>query len=72
MSATEQIPTRWDHDRDERFFRIVARLLPCDVVEAASSLLASYDEEPLPPVRVTVSGTPAELVPVRAARGSRS
>ena len=48
MSALEELPTTWDPDRDECFFRIVARLLPPAMVEAASSLLASYDGEDVP------------------------
>lgn len=45
MSGLEQLPTTWDPDRDECFFRIVARVLPPGLVEAASSLLGSYDLE---------------------------
>ncbi len=45
----EKISDAWDSDRDERFFRITARLLPSSFVEAASALLASYDDEPAVP-----------------------
>lgn len=45
MAMLEQVPDRWDGDRDERFFRITARLLPAAFVAAASALLASYDDE---------------------------
>ncbi len=65
MTAPEQIPDTWDSDRDERFFRITARLLPSAVVEAASSLLASYDDElPLAAARITRS-EPAEAASPR-------
>lgn len=46
MTTLETVPEDWDSDRDEPFFRIVSRLLRGAVVEAASSLLASYDPDP--------------------------
>lgn len=49
MTTLERVPETWDSDRDEPFFRITARLLPSAVVEAASALLASYDDEPAVP-----------------------
>ena len=61
----EAVPDTWDSDRDERFFRITARLLPCAVVEATSSLLASYDEPPTVLARGVVAVRPR--VPVQAA-----
>jgi len=47
MTTLETVPSTWDSDRDERFFRITAHVLPCCLVEGASALLASYDEEPV-------------------------
>ena len=35
--------TPWD-DTDERFFRLVAHVLPAPLVEGASCLLATYDD----------------------------
>jgi len=35
----------WDDARDTAFFRIVAGLLPDDMLFAAGVLLASYDDE---------------------------
>ena len=48
MTTLERVPETWDADRDEQFFRITARLLPRALVEAASALLAGYDDEPAP------------------------
>lgn len=45
MTSLESIPSTWDGDRDEPFFRITARLLPNGLVAAASALLASYDDD---------------------------
>ena len=36
--------TPWD-DTDERFFRLVAHVLPAPLVEGASCLLATYDDD---------------------------
>ena len=55
MSALEQLPDSWVSDRDEPFFRITARLLPSTTVEAASALLASYDDDPVVPSAVDVT-----------------
>ncbi len=52
MARLEQVPDSWDSDRDERFFRITARLLPAASVAAASALLASYDDERASPAVV--------------------
>jgi hypothetical protein len=41
----EQIPSRWDNDHDEHFFRITAQLFSSEFTYAASVLLASYDDE---------------------------
>ena len=60
MAVLERIPDSWDSDRDERFFRITARLLPAAFVAAASALLASYDDErALRPAVVLVPEQPA-------------
>jgi hypothetical protein len=45
MIGIESVPTRWDAVRDELFFRIVAHVLPADLVAGASSLLAANDPE---------------------------
>jgi hypothetical protein len=47
MNGVESVPTTWDPGRDEQFFRIVAHLLPADLVAGASSLLAANDPEPV-------------------------
>lgn len=41
----ETLPTTWDLDREERFFRVVANLFPTGFTFGASVLLASYDDE---------------------------
>ena len=56
MTTLETVPEDWDSDRDEPFFRIVSRVLPAAVVEAASSLLASYDPDPAVPTAVRAAG----------------
>ena len=42
--GTEDIPSRWDDDRDTAFFRITASLFSPEFTYGASVLLASYDE----------------------------
>jgi hypothetical protein len=37
-------PSSWTAERDEVFFRIVVGLFAADFLEAASVLLASYDD----------------------------
>jgi hypothetical protein len=43
-TALESIPTTWTTS-DERFFHLVARLFPGELVAGASALLASYDTD---------------------------
>ena len=45
MNRIEAVPTAWDDVRDGQFFRIVAHLLDCHLVEGASALLAANDSE---------------------------
>ena len=46
MSTTfETTDPQWDEQRDGTFFRIVAHLLPADVLLAATVLLESYDDD---------------------------
>ena len=42
MNVLETVPTTWE-TVDEQFFRIVAHVLDCTVVEAGSTLLAAND-----------------------------
>ena len=65
MTAVETVPDTWDSERDERFFRATARLLPPAVVEAASSLLASYDE---PSTTGVAAGPCLRRVPAQVGR----
>ncbi len=44
MDSSSTRPTTWDAARDEAFFRIVLHVFPPALLEAASSLLASYDD----------------------------
>ena len=72
MTSTEQVPTTWDTDRDEPFFRLVAHVLPCSVLEAASSLLASYDDEVAPAAPAPVAAPAVVPVPVQRVEVRRS
>jgi hypothetical protein len=54
MGSIEQIPTTWDAGRDEQFFRIVAGVLPCDLVDGASSLLGTYDADDVAPPQLVL------------------
>lgn len=45
MNRLESVPTVWDDRQDTEFFRIVAHVLPCRWVEAASLLLLTNDFE---------------------------
>ena len=42
MNVLETVPTTWEVV-DEQFFRIVAHVLDCQVLEAASVLLSAND-----------------------------
>ena len=44
MDSSCTRPTTWDASRDEAFFRIVQYVFPPALLEAASVLLASYDD----------------------------
>ncbi|MDT7550439.1 MAG: hypothetical protein QOE84_2833 [Actinomycetota bacterium] len=44
MLTTRPLATAWNVDRDEVFFRLVQGLFPPAFLEAASGLLASYDD----------------------------
>lgn len=44
MDSSSARPTAWEAARDEAFFRIVKGLFPPALLEAASVLLASYDD----------------------------
>ena len=72
MTALEQLPDTWDSDRDERFFRITARALPATVVEAASALLASYDDAPDAAISAGSPGTRDRHTPSATARSRAS
>jgi hypothetical protein len=50
MYRNEQVPMSWDPERDECFFRVVARVLPASLVDGASTLLGTYDDEAIAPV----------------------
>ena len=45
MTITRDLPTAWTVARDEAFFRIVQSLFKPSWVFAASTMLASYDDE---------------------------
>jgi hypothetical protein len=44
-AARESVPSSWTA-ADERFFGIVAEVLPAGLLRGATTLLASYDPEP--------------------------
>jgi hypothetical protein len=46
MNGFENVPTSWDDDRDERFFRIDCHLYAPQLLEEAKSLLSANDIEP--------------------------
>ena len=45
MITLESVPTTWNDELDEPFFRIVAHLLDARVAEACTSLLAANDSD---------------------------
>ena len=65
--GTEDIPSRWDDDRDTAFFRITASLFSTEFTYGASVLLASYDETceaptPVAGLLIASSSTPVTRV----------
>jgi hypothetical protein len=50
----ETIPAEWS-DADERFFSVVARLLPAEFLLGATVMLMSYDDEAEAPVAVATT-----------------
>jgi hypothetical protein len=44
MLTTRPSPTAWSTERDETFFRVVQGAFASAFLEAASGLLASYDD----------------------------
>lgn len=59
--ALESLPAAWSA-ADDTFFRVVASVFPADFTAGAGVLLASYDDERLPPA--------ADVVVVAASRGA--
>ncbi len=65
MVRTETLPTVWDADRDEPFFRLVALLFSASFTAGASVLLASNGDEA--PTRANTPVTcPPHLGPARS------
>ena len=60
-TAIETIPTVWDDERDNAFFRITASVFSCEFTYGAGALLASYDDDlstdTSPAVFTAVAGT---------------
>ena len=64
-TAIETIPTLWDDERDNAFFRITAALFSCEFTYGAGVLLASYDDD------FDVEQAPAFVDPATATSSSQ-